>query len=861
MSEQKNKFRETAVSENTTLLKVGASPRNRKGDRLAAAFRRATRWLWALRPLRAPSRDRAGPLALDVKSTLAKISALGGQVPAVSLRSGDDEPFGASDRRDKYHLLDRLGVGGMGEVYLVYDRDLRRRSALKTVRESRWDLEARFLREAQVVGQLAHPNIVPVYDLGLSGSGQPFYTMPVVRGQSLEGILSGLARGEPELLKTYSLTRLMQVFLQLTLAVAYAHDKGVVHRDIKPANVMLGEHGEVLLLDWGLAKVLGDSEIEVAFVGEDKLKTDLVGTPSYMAPEQISGRPVDARTDVYALGVVLYELLTWTSAFEGDTQTILAAHQTEQPGRPRMRAPDREIPLELEDVCLKAIRKNPEDRHQSARELHDEVQAWLEAAADKAKRRERAEQLSVRGQSLLDSYRRVKEDMRGMEDNIRELRRTFKGWQPVEEKAELYRAEDRLEAARRSLVETASSLVMTLSAAIGQDEQHPRARRLMADFYWERFLESEARGDMDSRYFEKLVAAFHDGKYDLELKGDGVLRLGSIPEGAEVWLYENVEENLVLVPRRGRLLGRTPVGPIPLPMGSYLAILKKEGYPDVRYPVWISRNRRWSGNVRLYADAEIGSGFCCIPAGPFLQGGDEEVKGWSLPRSEIELSDFFIARHPVTFAEYLEFLNDLAQSDPEEALRRSPRRSPDGGSFLRVDREGRLELPGEQAEAHHWSHSTPVVHVSWYDAVAYCRWRSSREGTEVTLPTESEWEKASRGVDGRWFPWGCRFDPRLCNMRQSRLEGAAPLTVDECSTDVSIYGVYGTAGNVRDWTATVVADEEGEGSDTRVIRGGAWNLPAIICRCANRFWLTPHFLSSYVGFRVARSTPLPGRAD
>jgi serine/threonine-protein kinase len=143
--------------------------------------------------------------------------------------------------------------------------------------------------------------------------------------------------------------------------------------------------------------------------------------------------------------------------------------------------------------------------------------------------------------------------------------------------------------------------------------------------------------------------------------------------------------------------------------------------------------------------------------------------------------------------------------------------------------------------------------VSWHDAVAYCAWRSEVEGCEVRLPTEAEWEKASRGVDGRWFPWGRRFDASLCNMRNSLQQGARPLPIDKFPDDRSVYGVRGTAGNVRDWTATVVSDSDAEEGDTRVVRGGAWNLPAVISRSANRFWLSPSFVLNYVGFRVVRS--------
>jgi serine/threonine-protein kinase len=288
-------------------------------------------------------------------------------------------------------------------------------------------------------------------------------------------------------------------------------------------------------------------------------------------------------------------------------------------------------------------------------------------------------------------------------------------------------------------------------------------------------------------------------------------------------------------------------------MGSYVAVIKKEGFAEALYPVWISRNREWKGQVRLCTPEQLGDGTTYVPAGPFVFGGDDEAEGWCLPREDHELDGFYIGTHPVTLGQYIEFLNQLGEKDPHEARRRSPRRSPDGGNYLQQDESGKWVLPDEVAQEHHWSLDTPVVSVSWHDAVAYCAWRSEVEGCEVRLPTEAEWEKASRGVDGRWFPWGRRFDASLCNMRNSLQRGARPLPIDRFPEDSSIYGVRGTAGNVRDWTATVVSDSDAEEGDTRVVRGGAWNLPAVISRSANRFWLSPSFVLNYVGFRIARS--------
>jgi serine/threonine-protein kinase len=288
---------------------------------------------------------------------------------------------------------------------------------------------------------------------------------------------------------------------------------------------------------------------------------------------------------------------------------------------------------------------------------------------------------------------------------------------------------------------------------------------------------------------------------------------------------------------------------VALAMGSYLAVLKKEGSRDTRYPVFISRTREWRGTVRLFPGERIGHEFVHVPASRFLSGGDEEVRGWSLPAAEVELDDFFIAKSPVTVREYLDFLEDLRRTDPEETLRRSPRRSPDGGFYFRQGLDGRLDLP-EGTGRLRWRSEFPVVSVSWHDAVAYCAYRSRIDGREYDLPSELEWEKAARGVDGRWYPWGNRFDPSLCNVSGALAGEASAQPIDSFPSDESVYGVRGLAGNTRDWTSTSLGSNLEGGKEMRVVRGGAFNLPAVTTRAANRFWLSPNFVLGYVGFRL-----------
>jgi len=379
----------------------------------------------------------------------------------------------------RYEVLEKLGEGGMGIVYLVYDQDLKRRVALKMIGKLSADGTRRFLEEAQVLGQLQHPSIVPLLDVGLTEAGKLYYTMPVVRGRTLGAILKGLREGDAKLASAYSMARLMQVFVQTAQAVGYAHAKGVIHRDLKPDNVMLGEHGEVQVLDWGLSKVLKGGSVQTDLEQPQTAEGRLVGTPAYMAPEQALGAELDERTDVYALGAMLYEMLTLERLYTGSTPRVLAALIAQEPKPPRQRAPERDIPLALEAVCLAALQKDRSKRPGSADALAARVQEWLEAEADKARRRELAGARAEEGRQKFAEYRRLKEEVSRLEVAAEETRKRFEPWQPIGEKRELVEAEDAFSAAKKKLVALSSEVVATLTAALEQEPEHAGAREAL----------------------------------------------------------------------------------------------------------------------------------------------------------------------------------------------------------------------------------------------------------------------------------------------------------------------------------------------------------------------------------------------
>jgi serine/threonine-protein kinase len=801
---------------------------------------------------------RSPPESQEVSSDGGRLIEL---VPPQKLRSGAGLSLGkkagepCTPEESRYELLRSLGEGGMGRVYLVADRDLGRHVALKVMRGDRAELREQFIEEAQVLAQLEHPNIVPLHDLGLTADGGPYCTMRYVRGRSLSDVLALLRREDTGAVRVYSFTRLIQIYLQVLQAMAYAHRRGVIHRDLKPANIMLGEHGEVQVLDWGLALVIGRGSATMGAQQPTDAIKQVSGTPAYMAPEQARGDEVDARADIYALGVILYEILTLRRPFSGKTQfELMAAVIRDDPSPPREAAPQRCIPAELERTCLKALAKNPSDRHQTADELHEDVQGWFEAEADRAKRRALADEKARSGKAKLDEYVKLKTEVAALTDEQRRIATQFRDWQPAEEKGAILEIADRLTEAHKRLAHAASQAVATLTEALGFHPEHGPARQTLAEYYWDRFVDAEMAGDLTNRdFFGELVAAYHDGKYRTQLQGDGSIQLDSIPAGASVTLLRFEEQGFRLVPGNPTLLGKTPLEPVTLPMGSYLAVLVKEGYRDVCYPILISRNRVFQARVRLFREQEIGPDFIHIPAGPAILGGDVRAGGFPLPRSEPCLDDFFIGRFPITMGEYLPFINDLASQDVNLALARSPRY---GGVSYLVRIGDRFELPEIDSEGDRWYPSSPVFCVTVDDARTYCAWRSRKDGRPYRLPTEMEWEKAARGVDGRFYPWGNRFDGALCNLLDSRKDRPGPVVVEDFPHDVSVYGVRGMAGNVRDFTGT--AWNIGTGETVRpatVLRGGSWYSERQYARCASRDGLDANVMYGNIGFRIAYAPP------
>ncbi len=297
-----------------------------------------------------------------------------------------------------YQVLGNIGKGGMGEVFLAYDTVCGRRIALKRIRSDLLEhqqLFHRFLKEARITSQLSHPSIIPIYAIH-EETQTIYYTMPYVEGETLKEILRRTRQQEKRGEKLDhiggSIPALVRILISICQAIAYSHSKGVLHRDLKPENIIVGKYGEVLILDWGLAKLIHQPEPAKEMMNQPPsgpAKPDftlfgkVVGTVAYMAPERAIGNPANLQTDIYAIGVILYQMLTLRLPFHrASISEFRKTMHTEKLIDPAEIAPYREVPKMLVRICQQALASDPKERYQTVDDLIRDLESFIEGRSE-----------------------------------------------------------------------------------------------------------------------------------------------------------------------------------------------------------------------------------------------------------------------------------------------------------------------------------------------------------------------------------------------------------------------------------------------------------------------------------------------
>ena len=807
--------------------------------------------------------------------------------PSPGLETDAPFPLPALKGIDRYVPLAILGRGSLGEVIRVRDERLKRPVAMKILRRDLIRVaqaRERLEEEGRTAASLQHPNLLPVYDAGTTSDGLPFFTMKEAPGRSLKEAIES-ARGpkqDPATIDPLDLRKLVVDLLGVCKAIAYAHAQGLLHRDVKPENIVLGERGEVYVVDWGLAAHLWQAP-----------HGTVAGTPPYMAPEQAHSvpGPVNQRTDIYALGATLYTILAGQRPYlRVPTADLLQQIRNAPPvsvvdvwrqrGGPLP-------PAQLVETCAHAMDRDPARRLESAQQFVEQLESWLDGLRDRKHAQALLERARTTETAASDLERQAQARRSESEALLRDVlpweseERKLVGWHHADlsgqlaEQAVFRRVE--VEELHRHALLLAPDLVESrhwlIRRHLGQHRNAERGRQTEATKRAELQIRAHAEVLDDQDPVRQRSLSY--------LRGTGSLTLFTQPPGAQAHIFRYTKRRRRLHPEWVRDLGTTPMRHLSLEMGSYLIELKRPGHHVVRYPVYVPRLHHWDGirpdetephPIWLPPLGTLDADDVYVPAGPFLAGGDPEAYGYQRPSIRPWCDGFVVKRFPVTNRQYIAFLDDLAhRGDEDVALACVPRaragreselgpplygRTPSGGFCVQRDADGDL-----------WGLDWAVLHIDWHAAVRYAEWFAERDGRPWRLLGELEWEKAARGVDGRFYPWGDEADASWSRVRGSAPtegdgSGAGPSDVDDYPIDSSVYGVRGTAGGVRDWCfdesghieqGRVVLRPADAHTRHRVVRGGAWDFDLRHVRLATIGRLSSDHRDPFVGFRLGYS--------
>ena len=685
-----------------------------------------------------------------------------------------------------YHILEKLGEGGMGVVYLADDTKLDRRVALKFLTPAVSEdgiARERFRREALTAASIDHPFLCNIYEMG-EDDGVAFIAMEYVDGRTLSDML----REGP-----LPLSEALRLAEEIAEALTEAHEGGIVHRDLKPSNIMVTSGGHAKVMDFGLAKLTlrdGDQRhlSRVAPLTETGTTT---GTLAYMSPEQIEGSEIDARSDLFAFGVILFEMLSGAHPFERSTPlATITAILTE--AAPPLTSQMHQVAAEVDALLARMLARRPGDRFQTAREVRAELRKL------QAQPRTRPASATYRWAAAAGVVVLV-----GLAAGM------------------LVPYRSRLNVARaQALLPEVERLVLAGQYALAHELATEAGRFIAGD--------------------SALVALLPSVTDRLTITTE--------PAGASVYVqrFSPGDE------QARQFIGTTPIVDFELPRADYLATIEAEGYAPLERMVSSSLNRAEGRlgaspavriETRLIPIDSLPDGMVAVP------GGRYRLIGRRLAQVEVAsvlLDDFFIDRYEVTNAAYQDFIRAGGYSDQaywsEAIVRDGIERPFDEAVRHMTDRSG---LPGPRSwtnqeypegEAEH-----PVTDVTWYEASAYAEYMGKQ------LPTVFQWEKAARDTLYTHFedftmPWG--LSSQTAAGERANFYGRGTVAVDSFAFGISPYGAYNMAGNVAEW----ILNGRGEGYATR---GASWGDAPYVFGSGGSM---PTFeTSNTVGFRLVSS--------
>jgi serine/threonine protein kinase/cephalosporin-C deacetylase-like acetyl esterase len=720
-----------------------------------------------------------------------------------------------------YKIIAKLGAGGMGEVYLAEDARLRRKIALKLL-PARFVADServrRFEREARAASALNHPNILTIYEIGQAtteSGGAHFIATEFVEGQTLRQRL---------LQKRASMPEALDVVTQMAGALAAAHASGIIHRDIKPENVMLRPDGYVKVLDFGLARITQRDvfNTSVSNTPTQSAQTNpglIMGTVGYMSPEQVRGEEIDHRTDIFSLGIVLYEMLAGDRPFKGATTAdAIAALLNKEPLPLSTSLID--APAELQRIVNKALEKDRAARYRRCDEMLADLKSLREEMEFEQKLRGKEREADYTTKILparLTSVRARSWRMRRiLMIAMTVLLIITGGW--------FYRRNANLKWAKNQI---------PLLEKLAREQNYSEAYDLAAQV--KTYLP-------DDETVARLTPSIADD-----------LSVASEPAGARVYLRRFLPDSSRQSSPR-QLIGETPINKLRIARGEYILSLEKEGYAAFERTICSILSQ--SGNTMVPPDEPSDFKIKLIESNKlpdrmiYVPGGAYRLVSRTKPTgSSVELDDFFIDKFEATNREYKEFINAGGYFKPEYWKHPFVK---DGRTLkfedaMRLFRD-RTGLPGPrewlnqnfpEGKAEH-----PVTDVTWHEAAAYAAFRGKQ------LPTIFQWEKAARNGlitynSDYTLPWGwVKFGGVVEGHANFNSSGATP--VNSFEFGMSPFGCYQMAGNASEWCLNEV-------TDGFTVAGGSWKDNFYLFCDIGAF---PGFHNSErIGFRCALNSP------